>query len=74
MDFIIAEEFTQIVWKNTETFGIALRWTNDKYVIQVIYFPRGNLREKFRKNILQRPIIAHNNSSLLNRYMYENGD
>jgi len=74
MDFMIADKFTQIVWNDTETFGIALRLTHNKYVVQVVYLPRGNIPGNYESNVFQRPIIPHRNSSELNWYIYDNGN
>jgi len=74
MDFLITEEFTQIVWKDTTLIGLAMQWTKDKYIVQIAYYPRGNIFGQFKKNVLQRPSIAHFNKSLLNWYLYNNGN
>jgi len=71
---MITEHFTQIVWKDTQMFGIALRWTNYNYVVQVVYFPRGNIQEQFRTNVLQRPTIANADISLTKLSRYEISD
>jgi len=77
MGYMVADEFTQIVWQNTETIGIAMKCRNNKYFVQLVYFPRGNISAQFQNNVLQRPFtinIADKNSSLLTRCIYENGN
>jgi len=71
---MIADEFTQIVWKDTQKFGIALKWANDDYVVQVVYYPRGNIQRQFKANVLQPPIIANPNHNSQNLLIYERGD
>lgn len=47
--------FTQLVWKNTEKvgFGFAITENGDFYVA-VNYFPAGNIRGEFAKNVLPK--------------------
>uniref|UniRef100_A0A0N5BVV4 SCP domain-containing protein n=1 Tax=Strongyloides papillosus TaxID=174720 RepID=A0A0N5BVV4_STREA len=47
-------KFTQLVWKNTEFVGVGAA-TNGSHVFVAAYFyPRGNIRGKFRKNVFRQ--------------------
>jgi len=71
---MISDDFTQILWYSTETIGLALRMTNDEYVVQVVYYPSGNIDGQYEANVFQRPIIAHLNEAPLNQLIYNNGE
>jgi len=51
---MIAAAFTQIVWKNTEWFGIAIGKNKYVYTVVVYYGPTGNLRGQYKSNV-KRP-------------------
>ena len=48
-----ALHFTQVVWKNTRLFGLGVCNTTDDGIIFVAnYYPRGNYKDQFVKNVL----------------------
>jgi len=71
---MIADDFTQIVWKETQKIGVALKWANNCYLVLVVYDPRGNIQGQFRANVLQPPIIAQARNSVNNLLIYRRGD
>jgi len=51
MDFMIAAEYTQIVWGSTMNVGIAMKREEGYYRIVVIYTPKGNVYGQYAKNV-----------------------
>jgi len=50
---MIAAPFTQIVWKNTNRIGLNMAVKDDgTYDVVVIYFPKGNKKNQYNKNVL----------------------
>jgi hypothetical protein len=47
-----ALHFTQIVWKNTKSFGLGVcNITNNGLLFVANYYPRGNYKDQFAQNI-----------------------
>jgi len=51
-----------------------MKCRNNKYFVQIVYLPRGNIPGQFENNVSQRPIIAYKHRSSLNQRIYDNGD
>jgi len=50
---MIADAFTQLVWKNTKKMGVGM-WIKDKSCLVIAaYSPRGNQREQYTSNVLR---------------------
>jgi len=58
---MIADAFTQVVWKSTTRIGLGM-WITDKTChVVAAYSPRGNQREQYTSNVLRpRSIINPN--------------
>jgi len=55
---MIADAFTQIVWKGTTLLGVQMKMTEEgRLHVAVTYFEKGNVREKYLDNI-KEPKIA----------------
>jgi len=52
---MIVSNFTQIVWKSTKEIGLTFSYDEDKYVVQAVYNPTGNITYSYQMNI-NRPI------------------
>jgi len=48
---MIADAFTQIVWMDTQMFGIAIGRSEDHYVVIAVYYPSGNDVKKYTNNV-----------------------
>jgi len=53
MDFMIAAEFTQIVWMGTQRMGLSMLVEDGFYRVLVFYDPPGNIQEQFGLNVLK---------------------
>lgn len=69
--FVLAGQFTQIVWKETRTFGIGYAEYElpdqqgfVKTIVVAQYYPGGNKQGQFKDNV-QPPIADINNPSKL---------
>jgi len=54
---MIAAEFTQIVWRKTIKFGIAMKKEEGYYRIVALYSPKGNVYGQYAKNVKKRQNI-----------------
>jgi len=63
---MIADEFTQIVWMGTETFGIAMRREERFYAVVALYNPPGNIQGEFKNNVLPPQSMDLGGSSVKN--------
>jgi len=48
---MIADPFTQIVWKRSKNFGVAIKASEDTFYLLAHYIPKGNIREKYIENV-----------------------
>jgi len=48
---MIAEHFTQILWKESEKVGFAFVYENNTNYFAATYFPRGNISGEYVKNV-----------------------
>jgi len=73
-DIIIADKFTQTVWKDTRDFGITFRYDGHIYEVLAVYYPPGNILGRYTSNVFQ-PI---NNLPVIDReidgLIYQTGD
>ena len=59
-----ANNFTQMIWKNSKSFGIGHTLTKDnKIYIVVNFYPEGNVKGQFSKNVFPIKINNEDNSS-----------
>jgi len=61
--FMIAEDFTQIVWSNTQSIGIDIKVTFKKYDIIILYEPRGNIPKQYVSNVFEPQSMDQGESS-----------
>ncbi|CEF66095.1 CAP domain-containing protein [Strongyloides ratti] len=54
------QPFTQLVWKSSQQIGIAARIKNNILYIIFIFFPRGNIKGKYRANVMKRKFTSKN--------------
>jgi len=55
---MIADSFTQMVWMTTELLSLSLFVGKEQYKVVALYFPRGNIKEYYKRNVLRpSPII-----------------
>uniref|UniRef100_A0A0N5BVV5 SCP domain-containing protein n=1 Tax=Strongyloides papillosus TaxID=174720 RepID=A0A0N5BVV5_STREA len=47
-------KFTQLVWKDTSFVGVGAATNGTHTFLAVYYYPRGNIRGKFRKNVFRQ--------------------
>jgi len=50
---MIAAEFTQILWQNTQQIGIGIQQSGREYEIIAVYKPPGNIRGQFASNVFR---------------------
>lgn len=71
---MIADEFTQIVWRSTTRIGITFRCQADRYNVLAVYDPPGNTLGEYKLNVIRpinrRPAIVHG----INGLIYQTGD
>jgi len=48
---LIAENFTQIVWNNTEKLGVGVLIKNETFSLVLFYSPAGNIPKEYVKNV-----------------------
>jgi len=48
---LIAEDFTQILWKSTERLGIGFLKKNEIFYLILFYSPAGNIPKEYVKNV-----------------------
>jgi uncharacterized protein YkwD len=59
-----ANNFTQMIWKNSKSFGIGHTLTKDDKIYVVInFYPQGNVEGQFLKNVFPVKINTEDNSS-----------
>ena len=59
-----ANNFTQMIWKNSKSFGIGHTLTkDDKIYVVVNFYPEGNVKGQFSKNVFPIKINNEDNSS-----------
>lgn len=63
---MIAAAFTHIVWKDTKTFGIAMRRFIHAYRVVALYSPPGKVRRKYKKNVPRIQYMEQGESSVNN--------
>jgi len=64
---MIADTFTQIVWKNTQRIGVGILIKDKKCYVVVAYSPLGNQREQYMSNVSQPQTLVDTNGELNNR-------
>jgi len=58
----ISNDFTQLIWKNSKLFGLGYALTKEnKYYIVANFFPEGNIKGQFLKNVF--PKIANSEAN-----------
>ena len=70
----IPNDFTQLIWKNSKSFGLGYALTKDnKYYIVANFFPEGNVKGQFLKNVLPKINQSQGNSfySLNTKFLEE---
>jgi len=60
---MIADEFTQMVWKNTQRIGLGMYRRNDTLVVEALYKHVGNIKGQFTSNVLDPKRIDQGGSS-----------
>jgi len=51
---MIADKFTQIVWKNTQKIGLTIHQKHfGVYEVMAVYKPPGNILGEYRKNVFR---------------------
>ena len=59
-----ANNFTQMIWKNSKSFGIGHTLTKDNKIYVVVnFYPEGNVKGQFSKNVFPIKINNEDNSS-----------
>jgi len=71
---MIADYFTQIVWKDSKEIGIAFRSVAQCYIVLVVYNPPGNIKGQFTSNVMIPPNIAEARNPGNNMFIYQGGD
>lgn len=52
--FICLGHFTQVVWKDTKSIGVAMvKNKSGKFVVVANYYPAGNVQGQYKKNVLK---------------------
>ena len=52
--------FTQLVWKKTNEVGFGFVGDNNKYYYVALYYPKGNILNEFKENVLKEKEAENN--------------
>uniref|UniRef100_A0A0N5CDN8 SCP domain-containing protein n=2 Tax=Strongyloides papillosus TaxID=174720 RepID=A0A0N5CDN8_STREA len=52
----MTSHFTQLVWKSTRSIGIGVLKKNDIFTIVLFFYPKGNIRGEYKKNVFKKQI------------------